>query len=108
MNEITKGQNPILFVRNVPFSTTVEDVKTLFERYGAVRQIRLGNGPGTRGTAYVVYGHPRDAKQAAMKLTGYALHGRYLIVGFWQPPGHRHTQQQQRSDARTADSASTA
>lgn len=40
----------------------------LFGRYGAIRQIRLGNGQKTRGTAYVVYEDTLDVSPAAQSL----------------------------------------
>ena len=37
-----------------------EDLYDLFGKYGAIRQIRIGNGPKTRGTAFVVYEEVAD------------------------------------------------
>lgn len=44
---------------------------TLFGKYGAIRQIRLGNSKETRGTAYVVYEDIFDAKTAVDHLSGF-------------------------------------
>lgn len=52
----------------------------IFGKYGAVRQIRLGNTNTTRGTAYVVYEDIFDAKAACDNLNGFQVAGRYLIV----------------------------
>lgn len=45
--------NRILFVRNLPFKMTAEDMYDLFGKYGAIRQIRVGTGNDTKGTAFV-------------------------------------------------------
>lgn len=52
----------------------------IFGKYGAVRQIRLGNTNHTRGTAYVVYEDIFEAKNACENLNGFQVAGRYLIV----------------------------
>ena len=53
-------------------------------RYGAIRQIRIGNRPDTRGTAFVVYEDIYDAKNAVDHLSGFNVCGRYLIVLYFQ------------------------
>ncbi|KAJ1994030.1 hypothetical protein H4R33_000432 [Dimargaris cristalligena] len=77
--------NRILFIRNLPFKITNEDLYDLFGRYGAIRQIRVGNETTTKGTAYVVYEDIIDAKTALEHLQGFNLMGRYLIVLYFQP-----------------------
>jgi pre-mRNA branch site protein p14 len=74
-----------LFVRNLPFKITSEEMYDLFGKYGALRQIRLGNANDTRGTAFVVYEDIFDAKNACEHLSGFNLQGRYLIVLYYQP-----------------------
>lgn len=54
----------------------------IFGKYGAIRQIRLGNTPETRGTAYVVYEDIFDAKNAVDHLSGFNVAGLYLIVRY--------------------------
>ena len=54
--------NRILYVRNLPFKITADEMYDIFGKYGAIRQIRLGNASGSRGTAYVVYEDIYDAK----------------------------------------------
>ena len=70
----------ILYVRNLPFTTTGDDVYALFGKYGAIRQVRLGAGKEARGSAYVVFEDIYDAKAAADHLSGFNVGGRYLIV----------------------------
>lgn len=76
--------NRILYVRNLPFKITTEELYDLFGKYGAIFQIRLGNAPDTRGTAFVVYEDIYDAKNACESLSGFNLMGRYLIVLYYQ------------------------
>ncbi|KAJ3310887.1 hypothetical protein HDV04_004582 [Boothiomyces sp. JEL0838] len=75
--------NRALFVRNLPYKISSEEMYDLFGKYGAIRQIRLGNANDTRGTAFVVYEDLYDAKQAQEHLSGFNLQGRYLIVLFY-------------------------
>lgn len=51
----------------------------LFGRYGAIRQVRLGDSPHTRGTAYVVFEEVGDAKTAQANLNGFHLQERYIV-----------------------------
>lgn len=78
--------NRILYVRNLPFSITSEEMYAIFGKYGAIYQIRLGQkDKDTRGTAFVIYEDIYDAKSAVDHLSGYHVNGRYLIVLYYQP-----------------------
>lgn len=73
--------NRILYVRNLPFKITAEELYAIFGKYGAVYQIRLGDrNKDTRGTAFVVYEDIYDAKAAVDHLSGFNVGGRYLVV----------------------------
>ena len=76
--------NRALYVRNLPFKITPEEMYDIFGKYGAIRQIRLGNAGDTRGTAFVVYEDIYDAKNAVDHLSGFNVCGRYLIVLYYQ------------------------
>ena len=75
-------QSRILFVKNLNYNIHGADLYELFGRYGAIRQIRLGDTQQTRGTAYVVYEEVGDARNALTHLNGFHLQERY-IVGTW-------------------------
>ena len=75
----------ILFVRNLPYKVNATDLYDLFGKCGTVRQIRLGSTKETRGTAFVVYLRPEEAREAQRTLSGYNLQGRYLILLPFQP-----------------------
>lgn len=55
----------------------------IFGKYGPIRQIRVGNTPETRGTAYVVYEDIFDAKNACDHLSGFNVCNRYLVVLYY-------------------------
>ncbi|CAL0307471.1 unnamed protein product [Lupinus luteus] len=75
--------NRVLYVRNLPFNITSEEMYDIFGKYGAIRQIRIGTN-NTRGTAFVVYEDIYDAKTAVDHLSGFNVANRYLIVLYYQ------------------------
>lgn len=77
--------NRILYVRNLPFEISTEEMYDIFGKYGAIRQIRLGCAAQTKGTAYVVYEDIFDAKNACEHLSGFNVCNRYLVVLYYQP-----------------------
>mmetsp|Transcript_5355 Transcript_5355/g.14413 ORF Transcript_5355/g.14413 Transcript_5355/m.14413 type:complete len:131 (+) Transcript_5355:381-773(+) len=77
--------NRILFVRNLPFQISSDDMYDIFGKYGAIRQIRIGTTKETRGTAYVAYEDIYDAKTACDHLSGFNVANRYLIVLYYNP-----------------------
>ncbi|XP_058797883.1 splicing factor 3B subunit 6 [Phymastichus coffea] len=76
--------NRILYVRNLPYKITAEEMYDIFGKYGAIRQIRVGNTAETRGTAFVVYEDIFDAKNACDHLSGFNVCNRYLVVLYYQ------------------------
>ncbi|KAL5487733.1 hypothetical protein ACEPAI_5841 [Sanghuangporus weigelae] len=83
--KLPAGANRILFVKNLNYSITGEDLYELFGRYGSIRQIRLGSDPKTKGTAFVVYDDVTDAKNALEHLNGFHLQERYIVVLYHMP-----------------------
>jgi len=76
--------NRILYIRNLPYKITTEEMYDIFGKYGAIRQIRVGNTPDTRGTAFVIYEDIFDAKTACDHLSGFNVCNRYLVVLYYQ------------------------
>merc|ERR1712244_39636 len=76
--------NRVLYVRNLPYKITAEEMYDIFGKYGAIRQIRLGNTPETKGTAFVVYEDIFEAKAACDHLSGFNVCNRYLVVLYYQ------------------------
>merc|ERR1719160_1718598 len=77
--------NRILYVRNLPYKISADELYDIFGKYGSIRQIRRGNGPETRGTAFVVYDDIYDAKNAMDHLSGFNVAGRYLVLLYYNP-----------------------
>jgi len=75
--------NRILFVKNLPWKITDDEMYEVFGKYGGIRQIRRGTKPETQGTAFVVYEDIFEAKAALEGLSGYNVMGRYLIVLYY-------------------------
>eukprot|EP00658_Telonema_sp_P-2_P077410 TRINITY_DN699_c0_g1_i1.p1 TRINITY_DN699_c0_g1~~TRINITY_DN699_c0_g1_i1.p1 ORF type:complete len:145 (-),score=33.72 TRINITY_DN699_c0_g1_i1:218-652(-) len=76
--------NRVLYVRNLPYKIKSDEMYDIFGKYGAIRQIRVGTGPDTRGTAFVVFEDIYDAKNAVDHLSGFNVAGRYLVVLYYQ------------------------
>ncbi|KAF2773761.1 RNA-binding domain-containing protein [Teratosphaeria nubilosa] len=77
--------NRALFVKNLSYQVTPEELFDLFGKFGPIRQIRQGIANNTKGTAYVVYDDVMDAKSACDKLNGFNFQNRYLVVLYHQP-----------------------
>lgn len=77
--------NRILFVKNLGYNATAEDLFALFGKFGPIRQIRQGISNDTKGTAFVVYEEVMDAKSACDRLNGFNFQSRYLVVLYHQP-----------------------
>ena len=72
-----------LFVRNLAYSTTEEEVKELFEGFGSTSEVHLVTHRSTgqsKGFAYVLYMIPEDARRARDALDGEIFQGRLLHV----------------------------
>ena len=72
--------NRVLYVRNLPFNITGEELYNIFGKYGAIRQIRKGNAKDTKGTAFVVYEDIFDAKNACDHLSGFNVCNRSVTT----------------------------
>lgn len=73
----------ILYIRNLPFKISAEELFDIFGKYGPIRQVRKGNTAETRGTAFVVYDDVYDAKAALDGLSGFNVDGRYLVILYY-------------------------
>lgn len=83
-----KGHNMNIFVGNISFSTTEEDLQQLFEQYGAVENVSLIMDRYTgrsRGFGFVEMANDNEARSAITKLNGTELHDRALTVNEARP-----------------------
>lgn len=92
---ISSDVNRILFVKNLNYKTTGEDIYDLFgkcvhacaecrraqagssrtssRRYGSIRQVRKGTEGKAKGTAFVVYEDVMDVSRDSLSLLGVLL-----------------------------------
>jgi len=84
-NRLAPEVNRALFVKNLSYNVSTEELFDLFGKFGPLRQIRQGIATNTKGTAFVVYEDVMDAKSACDKLNGFNFQNRYLVVLYHQP-----------------------
>ncbi|RMZ89468.1 hypothetical protein DV736_g3302, partial [Chaetothyriales sp. CBS 134916] len=75
--------NGRLFVRNLPFSTTEDELSTLFAPYGKIEEVHVVKDKRTaasRGTAFIQFFHAADASQALISVDGRPFQGRLIHV----------------------------
>ena len=81
-----------LYVGNLPFSTTENELQELFSQAGAVQEVTLMQDRFTgksRGFAFVTMGSEEDAQNAISKLNGQPIEGRPLTVNEARPREQR-------------------
>jgi RNA recognition motif-containing protein len=72
-----------LYVGNLPFTVTEAELRTLFEKHGAVERISLitdRESGRPRGFAFVEMAEVSNADSAALALDGHNISGRALRV----------------------------
>lgn len=72
-----------LYVGNLPFSATAEEVQEAFKAHGTVKDVRLVMDRATgrsRGFAFVTMGSAEEAARAIEKMEGALLAGRPMRV----------------------------
>ena len=72
-----------LYVGNLPFSSTEEDLRSVFERHGSVESVNVITDRETgrpRGFAFVEMGEESTASEAIRALDGSDLGGRNIRV----------------------------
>ena len=81
-----------LFVGNLPFTTTENDLQDAFAAYGTVVETNLVTDRATarpRGFAFVTMSSPEEAQKAIDGLNGKELSGRALTVNLARPREER-------------------
>jgi RNA recognition motif-containing protein len=70
-------QESKLYVGNLSFSSTEEELEALFANYGTVKHVKIIEG---RGFGFVEMSNPSEAEGAMEKLNGTEFKGRTLKV----------------------------
>src|SRR5207244_12621317 len=81
-----------LYVGNLSFETTENDLQDLFEQHGAVNEVRLMMDRMTgksRGFAFVTMNDGAQANAAMAAVNGHELNGRALTVNEARPREER-------------------
>lgn len=84
--------NSKLYVGNIPFATTAQDLEALFGQVGTVSVVEIVFDKFTgrsRGFAFVTMGSPDDAQKAVEKFHDYELSGRKMAVNIARPREER-------------------
>jgi cold-inducible RNA-binding protein len=84
--------NNKLFVGNLSFNTTENDLQDAFAAFGSVNQVNLMTDRATgrsRGFAFVTMSSPDEANQAIEGMNGSSLDGRNLTVNVAKPREER-------------------
>lgn len=84
--------NTKLFVGNLSFNTTENDLQDAFAQYGTVTEVNLMMDRMTgrsRGFAFVTFGTKEEADAAIQAMNGASLDGRNLTVNEARPREER-------------------
>ncbi|XP_019415660.1 PREDICTED: 28 kDa ribonucleoprotein, chloroplastic-like isoform X1 [Lupinus angustifolius] len=76
-----------LLAQNVPWTSTPEDIRSLFEKHGKVLQVELSmhNKTRNRGLAFVEMGSPEEAVEAMKNLELSEFEGRIIKLNYAKP-----------------------
>ncbi|CAH1107316.1 unnamed protein product [Psylliodes chrysocephalus] len=80
-NEESIGESGRIFLRNLAYTSTEEDIEKLFSKYGPVTEVNLPVDTNTKkmkGFGTVTFLMPEHAVKAYSELDGSVLHGRML------------------------------
>jgi RNA recognition motif-containing protein len=72
-----------LFIGNIEWGTTEDDLKELFGKYGDIEEaiiIKDKMSGRSKGFGFVTFANEEDADKAMEALNGYELNGRKLVV----------------------------
>lgn len=73
-----------VFIVNLPFATTADELKTLFGTFGTIQGVRFA--ARKKGIAFVEFDTEEQAKSAVEALHGFEFNGRNLRVSISCPP----------------------
>ena len=77
-----------IYIGNISFNATADDIRQLFEQYGTVEKVTVITDRDTgrsRGFGFVEMPNSSEARSAIEGLHGTAVHGRALTVNEARP-----------------------
>lgn len=76
-----------LFVGNINWSASKEDLENIFSQYGELEEVVLikDETGRSKGFGFVTYKNEEDAKTATTELNGFQIDGRALFVNEARP-----------------------
>ncbi|XP_055643637.1 squamous cell carcinoma antigen recognized by T-cells 3 isoform X1 [Toxorhynchites rutilus septentrionalis] len=77
-----------IFIKGLPFEASSDDVRTLFEPFGKLKDVRLVyyRSGKSKGLAYVEYENEAAAKNAVLKMDQHNMNGFTITVALSAPP----------------------
>lgn len=86
-DEVEDTSKTRLIAQNVPWTSTADDIRALFEKHGTVLDVELSmhNKKRNRGLAFVTMGSPEEALAALTNLEAYEYEGRSLKLNYATP-----------------------
>jgi len=79
--KLKSSNNITLFIRNIPYDTSEDEIKDLFGKYGLIKAIRLpicrDDPSKLKGICFIDFSDPKCLIEA-LELDGYNLRGRFL------------------------------
>lgn len=85
-------ENSKLYVGNIPFATTAQDLEAMFAQVGTVSVVEIvfdKISGRSRGFAFVTMASPEDASKAVEKFHGHEMAGRAMAVSLARPREER-------------------
>ncbi len=100
MNDTPQEDRTKLFVGNLPYSTTQDELNELFSEFGETVEVKLITDRMTgrsRGIAFVKYASEEQATAAIEAMHGKEMDGREIIVNVARPQAPRRSFDNNRS-----------
>jgi RNA recognition motif-containing protein len=89
---MNQGSSKKLYVGSLPYSTTEDELRGLFESFGPIESVRIITDKFTgmsKGFGFVEMENADDAQKAVEGMNGKQLNGRTLIVNEARPEQRR-------------------
>ena len=79
--------NRKLYVGNLAYAATIEELKEAFAKFGAIREVKIVNGPDGRskGFGFIEFENADDAIDAINGMNEQEFKGRKLVVDHARP-----------------------